>query len=278
MKHLKDLLEEHYDEITRRLHLGYVHWEDMVSKIESQERAASGVFSNEQVWTFLMGCGYALAGADGVAKLTNLLTGADLPHPDDAKIWLEVLPLPPRNKEGNTHVDLAIGSITSRKNSTSGISLRLSSQPWVCFCEMKWDSDISLGVKYDPGRNQLARVIENALCFQGGGRYSDKVYVALVTPAIFRVAGDNCRAYQGMFREYESGRARLRQDLDACRLEKRNGPDWKYPPHIAERVDHLKLSWLTYEELVTGIPVSTISEELQRFWRKFGHISHRNTT
>ena len=114
MKPLTDLLKEHGNEIKQRLHLGYVHWEDLVNKIEIQERAASGIFSNEQVWTFLAGCGYAISGAEGLAKLANILTGTDLPHPDDAKIWLEVLPLPPRNNEGSTHIDLAIGSIIRR--------------------------------------------------------------------------------------------------------------------------------------------------------------------
>ena len=123
MKPLSVLLEEHGDEIERRLHLGYVHWQDLVSKLEIQERHASGSLRDEQVWTFLVGCGYAIAGAEGLAKLTNVLTGMDLPQPDDAKIWLEVLPLPPRDREGSTHVDLAIGSITGCGSSRSGINL-----------------------------------------------------------------------------------------------------------------------------------------------------------
>ena len=272
MKPLSDLLEEHRDQIGRRLHLGNVHWQDLVSKLEIQERHASGPLGDEQIWTFLVGCGYSMAGAEGLAKLTNVLTGMDLPQPDDARIWLEVLPLPPRNGEGNTHVDLAIGSITRRGNSRSGINLGRDPQPWICFCEMKWRSDISCSVTHDPDRNQLARVIENALCFQGEGGYSDEVHVALVTPAVFKGPGGGCRVYQGLFREYESDRARLRQDLDACRLEKMNKPDWKYPRDIAERVDRLELRWPTYEELFAGIPASTISEDLQQFWETYGHI------
>ena len=272
MKPLSVLLEEHGDEIERRLHLGYVHWQDLVSKLEIQERHASGSLRDEQVWTFLVGCGYAIAGAEGLAKLTNVLTGMDLPQPDDAKIWLEVLPLPPRDREGSTHVDLAIGSITGRGSSRSGINLGRHPQPWICFCEMKWRSDISLSVTYDPDRNQLARVIENALCFQMERRYSGEVYVALVTPAIFKEPDGSYRAYQGLFREYERNRARLRQDLDDCRLEKRNRPGWTYPPDMAERVDRLKLRWPTYEELFAGIPPSAISEGLQRFWETYGHI------
>ena len=272
MKPLSDLLEDHRDDIERRLHLGYVHWRDLVSRLETQEHHASGSLGDEQVWTFLVGCGYAMAGAEGLAKLTNVLTRMDLPQPDDARIWLEVLPLPPRNEEGRTRVDLAIGSITGRGSSRSGINLRRGPQPWICFCEMKWRSDIRLCVTHDPDRNQLARVIENALCFQGEGGYSDEVHVALVTPAIFKGPDGNRKVYQGLFREYESNRARLRQDLDACRLAKMNRPDWKYPQDIAERVERLKLRWPTYEELFAGIPASTISEDLQRFRETYGHI------
>ena len=272
MKPLTDLLKEHGNEIRRRLYLGHVHWEDLVSRLEVQERSTSGVLKDEQVWTFLAGCGYAISGPEGLAKLTNILTGMDLPQPDDSKIWLEALPLPPRNDEGDTHVDMAIGSIIRRGNSRSGINLGHDPQPWICFCEMKWGSDISPGVTYDPNRNQLARVIENALCFQSDGRYSDEVFVALVTPATFKSPDGKYRAYQEMFREYDSDRAKLRRDLDACRLGKRDRPDWKYPPDIAERVDRLKLSWPTYEELFAGIPTSAVSGGLQWFWERYGHI------
>ena len=275
MRPLSDLLEEHRDQIGRRLHLGNVHRQDLVSKLKTRERHASGSLRDEQVWTFLVGCGYAMAGAEGLEKLTNVLTGMDLPQPDDAKIWLEVSPLPPRDEEGRTHVDLAIGSIIRRGSTRSGINLRRGLQPWICFCEMKCSSDISPRVEHDPDRNQLVRVIENALCFQGEGGYSDEVHVALVTPAIFKEPGGGYsvyKVYQGLFREYERNRARLRQDLDACRLEKRNRPDWKYPPDIAGRVDRLKLRWPTYEELFAGIPASPISEDLQRFWETYGHI------
>ena len=229
MKPLTHLLKEHGNEIRRRLHLGRVHWEPLVFKVEAQEREDSGTFGDEQVWTFLAGCGYAISGAEGLAKLTNILTGTDLPQPDDAKIWLETSPLPPRNSEGITRVDLAIGSIIRRGASRSGINLGRDPQPWICFCEMKWGSDIRSSVAYDTNRNQLARVIENALCFQGEGRYSNEVCVALVTPATFKRPDGDYRSYQGMFREYYSDRANLRRDLDACLLGKRDTPDWKYP-------------------------------------------------
>ena len=271
MEPLAELLEEHRDEIEQRLHLGYVHWEDLMRKIGAQERSDQGAFRDEKAWTFLAGCGYAISGTEGMASITNILTGADLPQPDGAKIWLEVLPLPPRKREGTTHIDLAVGSIARRGNSRGGIYLRRGPQTWICFCEMKWASDISLCVTYDPNRNQLARVIENALCFQDQGRYSDVVHVALVTPAMFKRTDSEFRAYQGVFRGYESGRARLRHDLDTCRLDKRDRADWKYPVGADDRVEGLNLRWPTFEELFSGIPSSAISEGLQAFWKKYGN-------
>lgn len=272
MEHLTELLEEHRDVIEQRLHLGYVHWEDLMRKLKAQERSAQRAFKDEQVWTFLVGCGYAISGTEGLASVTNILTGADLPQMDDAKIWMEVLPLPPRMHEGSTHVDLAVGHVAQRGNSKSGINLKHSSKTWICFCEMKWDSDISLGVTYDPNRNQLARVIENALCFQGDGQYSDEVHVALVTPALFKRPDSEFRTYQGMFQEYKSDRVRLRHDLDACRLEKRDSGDWKYPANIGDRICGLNLRWPTYEELFSEVPPSTIRKALQSFWEKYSNI------
>ena len=93
-------------------------------KLGAQERSAPGPFRGEQVWTFSAGCEYAIAGTEGLASITNILTGADLPQPDDAKIWLEVLLLPPRTLEGSTHLDLAIGHVARRGNSESGIRLK----------------------------------------------------------------------------------------------------------------------------------------------------------
>ena len=138
---------------------------------------------------------------------------------------------------------------------------------------MKWDSDISLRVTYDPDRNQLARVVENALCFQDEVRYSDEVHVALVTPAIFTLPDSEFRAYQEMFRGYESDRGRLQHDLDTCRLEKRDSVDWKYPASIGDRIYGLNLRWTTYDELFSEVPSSAIREGLQSFWAKYSNTA-----
>ena len=70
---------------------------------------------------------------------------------------------------------------------------------WVCFCEMKWYSDISGKVTHDIHRNQLARVIENAIAFASAPL--DRAHVALVTPASFRAS--RSRLYGYKFEEYE---------------------------------------------------------------------------
>lgn len=93
----------------------------MINKIEEQEQNQTSEFADEQVWTFLLACGYAIAGPNGVEKLTSLLTGINGLSSDTDKIWLEVLPSSPREKEGQTHLDLAMGTINVRSGTISGI-------------------------------------------------------------------------------------------------------------------------------------------------------------
>ena len=90
---------------------------------------------------------------------------------------------------------------------------------------------------------------------------------------MFKRPDSEFRAYQGIFQEYESDRARLGHDLDTCRLEKGDRADWKYPASIGDRIKDLNLGWPTYEELFSGITSSAISEGLQSFWGKYGNIA-----
>ncbi len=86
---------------------------------------------------------------------------------------------------------------------TSGIQLSDTDKSWICFCEMKWNSDISITVTYDLERNQLARVIENALCFQSDKhQYADEVTVTLVTPEMFYISKCKSRLFQYKYEEY----------------------------------------------------------------------------
>ena len=81
MTPLAQLLEDNWREIKPRLRLGYVRKNDLVHRLEKWEDAASGEFGDEQVWTYLAACGYAIAGTDGVARLARILTGQTCTSP-----------------------------------------------------------------------------------------------------------------------------------------------------------------------------------------------------
>lgn len=261
---LAEALRNHHDEITKYLYIGYAQWNKLVGRVERQGRKPSDDFADEQIWTFLVGCGYAIAGQDGVARLTKVLTDSNCEAPTDLKIWFEVLPIPPREEEGETHLDLALGTIVRRKGTKSGIELGSVESSWICFCEMKWYYDISHSVSYDQHRNQLVRVIENALCFQNRGKFAEKIHVVLVTPKIFQQASTRSRLYQYKYSEYYSDPSRIERDLDVCQLDKNTRVDWNYP-EIQDRISKLSLGWVTYEALFESMPMSDISDKVEFF-------------
>ncbi len=271
MSSLAEKLTNYHGKLTKYLYIGYARWDDLVARVRREEQKSSRDFTDEQIWTFLVACGYAIAGEQGIARLTEIVTGSHQKSPANPKIWFEVLPIPPRKGEGETHIDLALGTIAIRQGTESGIGLDDVESSWICFCEMKWYSDISISVTYDIHRNQLARVIENALCFQKPRKYAEKVYVTLVTPSIFRNAPLKSRLYQYKFREYNTNRTCLIDDLNACVLERNNQPDWSFPSDLSQRVKSLSLQWTTYDELFENLPDSAITEELKNFWRQYGN-------
>lgn len=275
MNSLAEVLMNHHDEITKYLYIGYARWDDLISRVERQERKPSDDFADEQIWTFLVGCGYAIGGEDGVARLTKSLTSSNYKVPTNPRIWFEVLPIPPRKGEGETHLDLALGTIARRNGTESGIELENVESSWICFCEMKWYSDISYNVSYDQHRNQLVRVVENALCFQNRGKFAEKIHVVLVTPKIFQEASTKSRLYQYKYGEYYSDPSRIRGDLDVCQLDRNDRVNWNYPSDIQDRISKLSLGWISYEALFKGMPMSGISDELKRFVAENNKSSER---
>ena len=265
MNSLAEVLMGHHDEITEYLYIGYARWDELISRVDRWERKRSDGFADEQIWTFLVGCGYAIVGKEGVARLTRTLTGSNYEAPSSPRIWFEVLPIPPRKREGETHLDLALGTIARRNGTESGIELENVESSWICFCEMKWYSDISYNVSYDQHRNQLVRVVENALCFQNRGKFAEKIHVVLVTPKIFRQASTQSRLYQYKYSEYYSDPSRIKGDLDVCQLDINDRVDWNYPSDIQDRISRLSLGWISYEALFENMPMSGISDELERF-------------
>lgn len=164
-----------------------------------------------------------------------------------------------------------------RKGTESGIQLDNIESPWICFCEMKWYSDISTSVTYDTHRNQLARVIENALCFQRSGKYAERVYVTLVTPGVFHLATLKSRLYQYKYEEYNAQRSSLLNDFQACGLERNDQPGWSYPADLGQRVKDLVLRWITFDELFENLPSSMIAPGIKNFWSKQGNYQGRSS-
>lgn len=268
MVSLASLLEDHRDEICRTLQLiEDSYWDNRILTLASRSPDGSGNFNDEATWTFLTACGYAICRTEGIAKLTALLTGnSDLKPPEDSKVWLEFRPMTPRIGESRTRLDLAIGTIVQEAGTKGGINLGLPnvSTSWICFCEMKWESDISPGVTNDPNRNQLIRVIESALYFQSNGDFADEVHVALVTPTVFRDKHFVFKNYTGKFRCYESDSTNILEDLRNCTLKPRGNFN------AVERIEALQLHWPTFDELFVSIPDSAISDALKTFHQNYG--------
>ncbi len=265
---LAKLLEQNKVQIEKTLKIGRAKWDNLIGRVERQCEKDQGDYYDEQIWTFLACCGYAVVGASAVDKLSVLLCRQSQSTSFPKSIWFEALPIPPRENEGNTHLDLAIGNIARRETTASGIRYDEQDNGFSCFCECKWYSDISKDVTYDKHRNQLIRVVENALAFQSNGHFPAHVYVSLVTPRIFRDAPVKSRLYQYKYEEYKSDKKKMLLDLGtrSLREDKAKG---LCAPQVEERVDCLSLNWITYEELYENIPGSNISEALSSFHGRF---------
>ena len=275
MPSLHSLLKDHRAQMTPRLRLVDGHRDRMLEKVnqvEQQPNAAAGC-NDEQVWTYLLACGYAVVGARGVAKLARLLTGDDdLSVPARSAIWLEHRPNTPRPEtslaekplegEGRSHIDLSIGNIASEYGNTSGIDLAgpADSGSWICFCEMKWEADIEAGVRHDDQRNQLIRIIESALYFRNESRYAGRVYVSLVTPESSK--NDSAKLYHHKFNEYQLDNGLILEELRNCKLRLLPGFD------AATRIDALRLQWQTFDHLFEEMPGSETGDGIKRFWEK----------
>ena len=216
MGHLAEEIRKNEADIRDRLHIGYAIWDDLVARVERQEAERKQDFYDEQIWTFLVSFGYALANG-GAAQLAHTLVGED-ESTLSSKIWFESLPNSPRVKEGNTRVDLALGAIKIRSGTQSGIEFDSAAGKWVALCECKWYSDIDTKVSYDQHRNQLLRTIENAVFFQNAGTFPKRVHVVLVTPASFKERAIKSRLYQYKLAEYTSNPQVMLDELNACRL------------------------------------------------------------
>jgi hypothetical protein len=261
MAALSDCIAKHKDRIYDTIHIGFANWDGLLEVIERQELAKLADFVDEQVWTFLVGCAYAMQGMSGTHALAQVLIGAT--PASEQKAWFEVLPLSPRSSEGKTHLDLALGTIDLRKGTASGIELRDVERSWVCFVECKWYSDISNSVSYARHRNQLARVIENGLYFSRGDRFAQEVHVTLVTPEVFKSRAASSRLYQYKYAEYSDAQTsleRLAEDLEASCLKLQ-----PRLPSIKSRLPCLLLHWISYETLFQNATDSELKQPFLDF-------------
>jgi hypothetical protein len=275
---LSDIIEENRKTIENYFHIGFAHWEDMIKKIKNYEGANDNKkMEDEQLWTFLLGCGYAAGKKEGINKLARMLTNDNINTNEVNKIWFEVLPLPPRQNERNTHLDLALGNISLRNGTKSGIQLKDNIEdPWICFCEMKWNSDISTKVSHDLRRNQMIRVIENALTFQNSKyKLAEDIYFTLVTPALFKNEPKS-RLYHYKFEDYIDNKDAIYDDIYNCKLDEYDQSTWQYPDEddLQSQINKLNLNWLTYENLFEKLPKSNINKEILTFWQQYSKEKH----
>ena len=131
---------------------------------------------------------------------------------------------------------------------------------------------MSIGVRYDKHRNQLARVIENALCFQRGDAFPKSVHVTLVTPTVFKERPIRSRLYQYKFCEYLQSPDQLIAELAACRLKKRD--EWY--PDLKQRVTCLRLHWVSFQSLCKEVPDSPLKVPFREFALRFDGTGNWN--
>ena len=236
---------------------------------------------NETLWTFLLTLLYT-ENDENIKLLFKQLTGKEAKN-NIEKVWIEALPYPPRKSEGNTHLDLALGSIQKRNISqkkgnnpnSNGIEYLDEANGQVLFCEMKWESDISTKVANSLTRNQMARVIENLITFQDSkNKQPDEFYFTLVTPKQFKDEKVNySRLYGYKFEEYSKNLKLFLKDLGDLKyskLKKRNDENWKYPDEkeISTNIDKLQMNWKSFEEIRKEAPDGQLKSEIMEIFEK----------
>lgn len=209
---------------------------------------------NEKVWSYLVAdilCNSKLRDQH-VAYLCEEYISLD----DTFQVWFEAQPLVPRKgqrgfTEGNTRLDLAFGSIRRRGSTKAGIEFNHNSHSsWVCFVESKYYADQSLSVTHDPNRNQIIRIIENLLCFQGKFQFPKRLFFVFLTPRVFKQSftRPDAKLYSETLQRYDNHKEVL-HDIERSPFPKRDQFDWKYPESLADRVRHLSMKWLTFEDI-----------------------------
>lgn len=205
------------------------------------------IFNNEVAWTYL------------IAKIAeyNPNVYAQLAGFNPQKnhnVFLEGQPLVPYiGDEGNSHIDMALGALVLRGSTTSGIQFDCNNGEEVCFVEAKYLSDLSVRTRHYPIRDQMDRILENLLCFQGNGKFPSKLVFTLLTPRIFKQTHGS-RLYAYKFKEYSEKLgmedSHLAERIKLKSSEKTRDKHWEYPEPLSARLNSLKLNWVTFEHLL----------------------------
>jgi hypothetical protein len=208
----------------------------------------------EQVWTYLVAD--ILDTAADQAPYLRLLCGDAVPCGGPrVEPWFEAQPLSPRlgtpkvDHESNTEMDLVFGAVARRGQDGSGIAFDPAwPGSWACFVEAKFYSDCDCRITNDPFRNQLERDIESLLCFQGNGRFPERLFFTLLTPRRFKDR-PRTRLYGYRMREYLENKELVIEDIRAFATPGRSNYGQVYPD-VHERVGVLTLTWATFDEIV----------------------------
>jgi len=225
--------------------------------------------NNEKLWTWFVAKIMEYPKYNN--RVFDYLFNKSIDNINSFNIGFEVQPLSPRSgtrgkTEGNTHLDLAIGNITNRGKigksgeiEGSGIKYKSKKPGMVCFIEAKMFSDLSTGIAHDKFRNQMTRVIENLLCFQGFQndlvKFPDDICFTLLTPRAFKLKPKS-RLFGYKFLEYSNdlitSSSLIEYDINQLNIDKRFDDNkknkWKYPI-LSERLKALRLNWATYEDI-----------------------------
>jgi hypothetical protein len=119
---LYNLLEKNKNEIIQYIHFGKASVDKLILRVKKQLGNPKEDFYDEEVWTFIMCCGYAIRGKDGLQELSKQLSLNKKILFD--KLYIESLPYSPRIKEGNTNLNLAFGNLGIREGTKSGIEFQ----------------------------------------------------------------------------------------------------------------------------------------------------------
>lgn len=221
---------------------------------------------DEQLLLFKIIEGY-LKEIDGEKKLYSTLVLKNLLELENLNInvYQEAEPKTKRKKEGNTSLDLALGSIKKREYSEMGIEYDESIGGDFIFCEAKWESDISTKVTHCSIRNQLQRVIENALTFTNSNKVKN-IFVVLITPKEYKNNYENgiySRLYAYKYDEYKKNKDTFFKEINEIKKRKEIPfKELKYEKFMNKNIEKLVLNWVTIEELIKNIPNENIKNEI----------------